>query len=308
MVAQAGAGGGLVEDLDDLGAEAAGELPVPAEGVLPGDPALLVGGGAQRQVGLAEQPVVGDDAVPGGEHVRQAGAHLPVDGDRALERPARRRRSAARSVSGRTPTTTRTMSASAGHRRAVGGGGVDPQPPGLAGSARLICRTVVPVSTSTPCAGQFGVDQGAECGVDGGQHLGQLFHLGDRQAAGGQGVGHFQADVPGADDDRGGRGGGLRGCASPRRCRPSSAAGAPRRRGRARRGRPGRRSGGGPGPRRCRRSACRSRAGPPRRPGSVTSELSGGQRRCGGRWCPAAAASRWLPGRRWCGGPGCASG
>ena len=30
VVAQAGAGGGLVEDLDDLGAQAAGELPVPA--------------------------------------------------------------------------------------------------------------------------------------------------------------------------------------------------------------------------------------------------------------------------------------
>ena len=46
VVAQPGARGGLVEDLDDLGAEAAGELPVPAEGVLPGDPALFVGGGA----------------------------------------------------------------------------------------------------------------------------------------------------------------------------------------------------------------------------------------------------------------------
>ena len=83
MVAQAGAGGGVVEDLDDLGAEAAGELAGAAEGVLPGDAALLVGGGAERQVGLAEQPVVGDDAVPGGADVGQAGAHFPVDGDGA---------------------------------------------------------------------------------------------------------------------------------------------------------------------------------------------------------------------------------
>ena len=51
VVAQTGAGDDEVEDLDDLGAEAAGELAVPAEGVLPGDPALLVGGGAERQVG-----------------------------------------------------------------------------------------------------------------------------------------------------------------------------------------------------------------------------------------------------------------
>ena len=67
VVAQPGAGGGLVEDLDDLGAQAAGELPVPAEGVLPGDPALLVRGGAQRQVCLAEQPMMGDHAVPGAQ-------------------------------------------------------------------------------------------------------------------------------------------------------------------------------------------------------------------------------------------------
>ena len=50
VIAQAGAGGGLVEYLHDLGAEAAGELPVPAERVLPGDAALLVRGGAEREV------------------------------------------------------------------------------------------------------------------------------------------------------------------------------------------------------------------------------------------------------------------
>ena len=60
-------------------------------------------------------------------------------------------------------------------------------------------------------AGEFGVDEGAELRVDGGQHLGELFHLGDAQAADGQGVGHFQADVPGADDDRAGRCGFLEG-------------------------------------------------------------------------------------------------
>ena len=52
VVAQAGPGGGLAEDLDDLGAQAPGELPVAADGVLPGDPALLVRGGPQRQVRL----------------------------------------------------------------------------------------------------------------------------------------------------------------------------------------------------------------------------------------------------------------
>ena len=83
VVAQAGAGGGLVEDLHDLGAEAAREFPGPAQGVLTGDPALLVGGGAERQVGLAEQPVMGDHAIPRGVHVGEIGPHAPVHGDRA---------------------------------------------------------------------------------------------------------------------------------------------------------------------------------------------------------------------------------
>ena len=49
---------------------------------------------------------------------------------------------------------------------------------------------------------QLGADEGAELRVDGGQHLGELLGLGDGQAPGGQGLGHLQADVPGADDHR----------------------------------------------------------------------------------------------------------
>ena len=84
-VAQAGAGGDEVEHLDDLRAEAAGELAGAAEGVLAGDPALLVRGGSEREVAGAEQSVVGDHAVTGGEDVGEVGAHLPVDDDRALD-------------------------------------------------------------------------------------------------------------------------------------------------------------------------------------------------------------------------------
>ena len=58
---------------------------------------------------------------------------------------------------------------------------------------------------------QLGVDQGAELRVDGGQHLGQLLDLGDRQAAHGQRVGHLQPDVARADDDRAVRRGLLKG-------------------------------------------------------------------------------------------------
>ena len=55
------------------------------------------------------------------------------------------------------------------------------------------------------------MDKAAERGVDGGQDLGQLLHLDDRQAAGDQRVGHLQADVARADDDHGGRLGLLKG-------------------------------------------------------------------------------------------------
>ena len=72
VVAQARARGDLVEDLDDLCAEAAGELACAAEGVLACDASLLVRGGAEWEVGLAEESVVGDDAVSGREDVGQA--------------------------------------------------------------------------------------------------------------------------------------------------------------------------------------------------------------------------------------------
>jgi len=110
VVAKAGPGGGLVEDLHDLGAEAAGELPVPAAGVLAGDAALLVRGGAERQVSLAEEPVPGDGAVPGGVHVGSP-VRIPRSTAIAPFAPGVAPALTARLVSGRTPTTTSTRSA-----------------------------------------------------------------------------------------------------------------------------------------------------------------------------------------------------
>jgi hypothetical protein len=88
-VAEPGAGRGVVEDLDDLRAEAASELPVAAEGVLAGDPALLVRRGTEREVGLPEQSVMGDDAVARGENIRQAGLHGGIDLDGAANAETR---------------------------------------------------------------------------------------------------------------------------------------------------------------------------------------------------------------------------
>ena len=210
VVPQPGPGGGLVEDLHHLGAQAARELPVAAERVLPGDPALLVRGGAQRQVRFAEQPVVGDHAVPGGEHIGQAGPHPAVDRDRALD--AERGPGFGRQGGvGADADDDQDHVGRPGHGRAVGCGGLDVQPPGLArlgagdrldGGAGQHLHAV---------GGQFGVDQRAQLRVDGGQHLGQLLHLGHLEPADGQRVGHLQADVPGADDDRAGRRGLLQG-------------------------------------------------------------------------------------------------
>lgn len=56
----------------------------PPSAVLGGDAALLVRGGPEWEVGVAEQAVVGDGAVAGGEHVGQVGAHEAVDGYRLL--------------------------------------------------------------------------------------------------------------------------------------------------------------------------------------------------------------------------------
>ena len=85
VVAQAGAGGDEVEDFDDLGAEAAGELAGAAEGVLAGDRGLACGRWCRAAGRWSEEAVVGDDAVAGGEHVGQVGAHLAVDGDRSSD-------------------------------------------------------------------------------------------------------------------------------------------------------------------------------------------------------------------------------
>ena len=208
--AQAGAGGGLVENLHYLGAEAAGELPVPAERVLAGHPALLVRGSAEREVGLSEQPVVRDDAVASGEDVGQSGSHLPVHRDRAPDAEL------CPGVGGQAGVRAdadddQDNVGQAGHRGTVGCGGLDLEPCRLArrGAADLLNGGAG--EDLDAMAGQLGVDQGAELRVDRGQYLGQLLHLSDGQPAGGQSVGHLQADVAGADNDGTGRGGLLEG-------------------------------------------------------------------------------------------------
>ena len=84
VVAQTCAGGDVVEDLHDLRAEAAGELAAAAERVFACDSSLFVRGRSEREIRLAEESVVGDDAVAGREDVGQVRPHLSVDLDRSL--------------------------------------------------------------------------------------------------------------------------------------------------------------------------------------------------------------------------------
>ena len=170
-----------------------------------------MGGGAERQVGGAEQAVVGDDAVAGGEHVGEVGAHLAVDGDRALGAE---------------------LGAGGGGKLAVGAHADDDEhdvgreaqgsssgPVAWTSSrggspvARLMASTRVRQGTLTPWRLELGVDERAELGVDGWEHLGELLDLGDCRPRVGERLGHLQADVAGADDDALRVDGGSRGCA-----------------------------------------------------------------------------------------------
>ena len=174
VVAQAGAGGGLVEDLHHLGAEAAGELPVPAEGVLPGDPALLVRGGAQRQVGLAEQPVVGDRRSPR-RRTRPAGWSAS-SGSTAIAplTPSAAPASAARVGLGADADDDQDHVGRRGSRpcrrpRRPGPAAVPVRP----GAARLIGLDGGAGQDLHAVGGELGVHERAELRVDGGQHLGR---------------------------------------------------------------------------------------------------------------------------------------
>ena len=113
---------------------------------------------------------------------------------------------AASSVSGRTPTTTSTMST----LRTTSWPSVvvasTRSRPGSPGAARAIGADRRPGEHVHAVVGELSVDEGADLGVDGGEHLGELLHLGHRQPTGHEGLGHLQPDVAGADDDGAGRG------------------------------------------------------------------------------------------------------
>jgi hypothetical protein len=65
VVSDASSGDRVVEDLQDLCAEASGKNAMTSESILSGYATLLVGRGSKRQVALPEEPVMCDQQEPG---------------------------------------------------------------------------------------------------------------------------------------------------------------------------------------------------------------------------------------------------
>ena len=198
MITQAGSGRHGVKDLDHLGPEAPGELPITAECVLAGYPTLLVGGGAEWQVGLAQQSVVGDHAVAGGEHVGEIRPHVAVDGNRALGANGRAGFDGQARV--RPHTDDHEDNVGESGQRSVWSHPIDLQAAG--GMCRRLAdpRHRSPAQHVHPVLDELGMDQTAQLGVDGREYLRQLLDLGDRESPRHEGLGHLEADVPGSDD------------------------------------------------------------------------------------------------------------
>jgi hypothetical protein len=106
MIEQLRSGNREIEDFDALRADGAGELPIAADGILPGGSALLVSDRAQEDVGRpVEEAVVCFNAVTRREYIWEVRLHAARDCDRAA-RPQFCTRAMARSLLGRTPTAT----------------------------------------------------------------------------------------------------------------------------------------------------------------------------------------------------------
>ena len=181
-----------VEQAHRLGAEAALELPATADRVLSGNAALFVGGGPQRQVGVAVGDAVpGLDAVACGIDIRQVGFHAPRDLERAVESglhpgvgAERRLRARADDDEHQVDTPRKAAAAAHGERVPVG---VDALDPSLGDDL-------------DPVPAKLGPDPRAKVRIDGGQHARHRLNHSDAQAPSGQGLGHLHADIAAADD------------------------------------------------------------------------------------------------------------
>ena len=87
-------------------------------------------------------------------------------------------------------------------RLAVGAAGADFEPVGRSRFELLDCIDAGGARHLDAVTQELGVDERAEVGVDGGEHFEQLLDLGHGDAARDERLGHLEADLARADDDR----------------------------------------------------------------------------------------------------------
>jgi hypothetical protein len=145
----------------------------------------------------------GDDAVARGVHAGQVSAHLPVNGNRALDTEVCAGGGGELGV-GPDAHDDQDHVNGTGHGVPVRRPGLDAEPCRAPGCRAADRGDGGAGQDLDALAGELAVDKCSQVRVDGGKYLGQLLDLGDGQPSGGEGVGHFQADIAGADDHRAG--------------------------------------------------------------------------------------------------------
>src|ERR1019366_4278883 len=180
VITEAGSCRHRVKDLDHLGPETAGKLPIATQCVLAGYSALLVRRCAERQVSLAQQSVVGGYAVAGGKHVGEIRPHVAVNHKRSLSANGGAR------IDGQ----ARVRPDADDHEDNVGESGqlsVWSHPVDLEATGGMYGRLADPCHRSSaqhvnPVVDQLGMDEAAQLGIDCRKDLRKLLDLSDREA------------------------------------------------------------------------------------------------------------------------------
>jgi hypothetical protein len=157
-----------------------------------------VGGSAERQIGSPEEPVVGGDAVAGGEHVGQAGSHLAIDDDRPFD--AELSAGCGRELDVGTHTDRDEHDVGRESKRPlVRVGRMDLQR--VRGARESLLDRLDPRAAKDVdlAAVELGADERPEFRVHCGEDFRELLHLRYSKR---QGFGHLEPDVAGTDDDR----------------------------------------------------------------------------------------------------------
>ena len=144
---------------------------------------------------------MGDDAVPRSEDVGEVGPHLTVDGDRAHGDPVVAPADAAELGVRADTDHYEDHVDDADHTVVRGVGRLDAQSAGRRRRGRLIGADRRPGTHVDAAVRELAMYEGTDLGIDGREHLGELFHLGHLDAPPHQRFGHLEPDVACPDDD-----------------------------------------------------------------------------------------------------------